>query len=72
MILINRTCFGKLDNDTAYYALVNWQERIPALVLAITIFFLGVQPTWLTRWSEPTTTAIVVTMPSSDQQVAIK
>ncbi|AFY67105.1 NADH-quinone oxidoreductase subunit M [Geitlerinema sp. PCC 7407] len=59
VILLNRTCFGKLDNSIAYFPKVEWRERIPALVLAITIFFLGIQPSWLVRWSEPTTTAMV-------------
>nr|WP_199314562.1 MULTISPECIES: NADH-quinone oxidoreductase subunit M [Desertifilum] len=62
VILINRTCFGKLDNATAYYPKVHLSERIPALILAALIFFLGVQPTWLVRWSEPTTTALVATL----------
>ena len=58
VILLNRTCFGKLDNK-AYYPKVQWAERIPALVLAAIIFILGVQPNWLIRWSEPTTAAMV-------------
>lgn len=39
VILLNRTCFGKLDNDTAYYPKVIWSERTPALVLAVVILF---------------------------------
>ena len=58
VILLNRTCFGKLDNK-AYYPKVQWAERIPALVLTAIIFILGVQPNWLVRWSEPTTAAMV-------------
>ena len=59
VILLNRTCFGKLDNDTAYYPQVTFTEQVPALILAATIFFLGVQPSWLVRWSETTTNAMV-------------
>lgn len=59
VILINRTCFGKLDNKTAYYPKVTLTEKIPALVLTAFIFFLGIQPTWLVRWSETTTAAMV-------------
>ena len=59
VILLNRTCFGKLDNNLAYYAKVLWHEKMPALFLAALILFLGIQPTWLVRWSEPTTTAMV-------------
>lgn len=63
VILLNRTCFGKLDNAIAYFPKVEWRERVPALVLALTIFFLGVQPNWLVRWSESTTTAMVAAVP---------
>jgi NAD(P)H-quinone oxidoreductase subunit 4 len=71
VILLNRTCFGRLDNDHAYYPKVNWQERIPALVLTALILILGLQPHWLLRWSEPTTTAMVAAVQlHSNQQVA--
>lgn len=63
VILLNRTCFGKLDNNLAYYPKVLWNEKVPALVLAALICFLGVQPTWLVRWSEATTTAMVAAIP---------
>lgn len=52
VILLNRTCFGKLDNATAYYPKVTGLEQVPALVLTALILFLGVQPVWLVRWSE--------------------
>ncbi len=58
VILLNRTCFGRLDNKLAYYPKVLWSERIPALLLAGVILFLGVQPQWLVHWSEPTTRAM--------------
>ncbi|MUL36763.1 NADH-quinone oxidoreductase subunit M [Gloeocapsopsis dulcis] len=69
VILLNRTCFGKLDNNLAYYPKVFWSEKIPAFILAGLIIFLGVQPTWLVRWSEPTTTAMVATIPGSEKDV---
>ncbi len=76
VILLNRTCFGKLDNDLAYYPKVLWSEKIPALVLTAFIIFLGVQPTWLVRWSEPTTTAMVAAILPAEKtvisQVALK
>jgi NAD(P)H-quinone oxidoreductase subunit 4 len=72
VILLNRTCFGKLDNNTAYYPKVLRAEKVPALVLAALIFFLGIQPTWLVRWTETTTTAIVAAVSTnSARQVAI-
>ena len=72
VILLNRTCFGKLDNKTAYYPRVLWAEKAPALVLAVLIFFLGIQPTWLVKWSETTTTQMVAAIPTNNnQQVAL-
>jgi NAD(P)H-quinone oxidoreductase subunit 4 len=46
-------------------------EKLPALVMTAIIFWLGVQPTWFVRWSEPTTTALVATtLAGQEQQVA--
>ncbi|MDX2273052.1 MAG: NADH-quinone oxidoreductase subunit M [Cyanobacteriota bacterium] len=53
VILLNRTCFGKLDNKTAYYPQVMGWEQTPAILLTLVIFILGVQPNWLVKWSEP-------------------
>ena len=69
VILLNRTCFGKLDNDLAYYPKVFWHEKIPAFTLAAVIIFLGVQPTYLVRWSEPTTTKMVANIPAIQKTV---
>jgi NAD(P)H-quinone oxidoreductase subunit 4 len=67
VILLNRTCFGKLDNATAYYPKVVFTEKFPALVLAGLILLLGVQPSWLVRWSESTATAFVAAIPTVEQ-----
>ena len=58
VILLNRTCFGKLDSSSAYYPRVSRMEYVPAFVLTIVILFLGIQPTWLVRWSQVTSDAI--------------
>jgi NAD(P)H-quinone oxidoreductase subunit 4 len=72
VILLNRTCFGKLDNNTAYYPKVLFAEKAPAFVLAALILFLGIQPTWLVRWMEPTTTAIIAAASTgNNQKIAI-
>ncbi|MEM1309132.1 MAG: NADH-quinone oxidoreductase subunit M, partial [Cyanobacteria bacterium P01_H01_bin.153] len=65
VILLNRTCFGRLDNDIAYFPKVDFIERFPAWVLASLILFLGLQPTWLVRWSAPTAASMVALMPTS-------
>lgn len=63
VILLNRTCFGKLDNDIAYFPKVTLTERVPAVVLAALILLLGVQPNWLVKWGEPTATDMVASLP---------
>ena len=72
VILLNRTCFGKLDNATAYYPKVLWSERIPALILVGLTFFLGVQPSWLMRWSEQSSAALVASVQVNPQQQIAK
>ncbi|MEO0947411.1 MAG: NADH-quinone oxidoreductase subunit M, partial [Cyanobacteria bacterium J06641_5] len=59
VILLNRTCFGRLDNDRAYFPKVVLDEKIPAYVLTTLILLLGIQPNWLMRWSEPTAVATI-------------
>lgn len=69
VIMLNRTCFGRLDTKTAYYPQVTLREQLPALVLTALIVWLGIQPTWLVRWSETTTKALVATAPVERQIV---
>ncbi|MGB3491532.1 MAG: NADH-quinone oxidoreductase subunit M [Elainellaceae cyanobacterium] len=68
VILLNRTCFGKLDNSIAYFPKLQWGERTPALVLAWIIFLLGIQPSWLVRWSESTSTAMIAALHTPVEQ----
>ncbi|MEO1622053.1 MAG: NADH-quinone oxidoreductase subunit M [Cyanobacteria bacterium J06632_3] len=60
VILLNRTCFGRLDNEQAYFPKVTLNEKIPAYVLAFAIVALGLQPGWLLRWGEPTAVRIII------------
>jgi NAD(P)H-quinone oxidoreductase subunit 4 len=72
VILLNRTCFGKLDNYTAYYPKVLRSESLPAIALTVVILLLGIQPNWLVRWIEPTTNTFVANLPAiAHQQIAI-
>jgi NAD(P)H-quinone oxidoreductase subunit 4 len=71
VILLNRTCFGRLDSQSAYYPRVTLKENIPAFALTALILFLGVQPSWLVRWSEPTSKALVAAAFPSQPIVAI-
>ena len=65
VILLNRTCFGKLDNHTAYYPKVSGIEQLPALILTALIVILGVQPSWLVRWSEVSAVQIIARVPDT-------
>ncbi len=66
VILINRTCFGRLDSQTAYYGKVSADERVPAFVLAALVVVLGLQPSWLVHWSEATSASMVAAIPAAE------
>ena len=68
VILLNRTCFGRLDTKTAYYPRVQFEDRLPALLLTALIIFLGIQPTWLVKWVESTSTAMIAAVPVAIEQ----
>lgn len=59
LLLVNRAFFGRLSPQVVDLPRVYWSNRIPAIVLAVLIVILGLQPSWLVRWSEVTTTAMV-------------
>ncbi|MEM6501900.1 MAG: NADH-quinone oxidoreductase subunit M [Cyanobacteria bacterium P01_C01_bin.89] len=65
VILLNRTCFGKLDNKIAYFPKVTFSENLPAIALAALVLFLGIQPNWLVRWGEPTATDMIAALPAT-------
>ncbi len=65
VILINRTCFGRLDSETAYYDKVTIAEKVPALVLAALVLILGLRPGWLVQWSAVTSEGLVAAVPTS-------
>jgi NAD(P)H-quinone oxidoreductase subunit 4 len=62
--LMNRAFFGRLSEQVVNLPRVLWTERSPAVVLAVLIVILGLQPGWLVRWSEPTTTAMITSFPA--------
>ncbi len=63
VILINRTCFGRLDSQKAYYNKVTNSEKAPALILAALVLVLGLQPNWLVVWSESTSARLIANIP---------
>ena len=68
VILLNRTCFGRLDSARAYYPRVLAAENMPALILTAVIFFLGIQPVWLVRWIETTATGMANGLTVAEQR----
>ncbi len=62
--LVNRAFFGRLSEQLMNLPQVQWTDRAPAVVLAVLIVILGIQPNWLVRWSEPTTTAMIRNLPA--------
>ncbi|NJL10538.1 MAG: NADH-quinone oxidoreductase subunit M [Calothrix sp. SM1_7_51] len=59
LILMNHAFFGRLSDTVKNLPRVYWSDRFPALILAILIVIFGLQPAWLIRWTQTTTTAIV-------------
>jgi len=64
LLLVNRTFFGRLPEQFSNLPKVYWSERLPSLVLALLIIFLGLQPSWMVFWSETTTTAMLINFPA--------
>ncbi len=72
VILINRTCFGRLNNQKAYYNKVTNSEKAPALILASLVLVLGLQPNWLVVWSESTSARLIAAVPiTQPSQIAL-
>jgi NAD(P)H-quinone oxidoreductase subunit 4 len=69
--LMNRAFFGRLSEQVVNLPRVQWSERIPAIVLAVLIVILGIQPNWLVRWSEPTTTATIANFPAMQESAQL-
>jgi NAD(P)H-quinone oxidoreductase subunit 4 len=63
LLLVNRTFFGRLPEQFSNLPQVTWSERYPGFILALLIVVLGLQPSWLVRWTEPTATAILANFP---------
>ncbi|MEB3295897.1 MAG: NADH-quinone oxidoreductase subunit M [Synechococcales bacterium] len=68
LLLVNRTFFGRLSEQFSNLPMVTWAERAPGIVLAVLIVLLGIQPSWMSQWTETTTTAILTDMPAIAQK----
>ncbi|MCD8488626.1 MAG: NADH-quinone oxidoreductase subunit M [Desertifilum sp.] len=65
LLLVNQAFFGRLSPLVEDLPPVQWSDRVPAIALAVLIVLLGVQPTWMVRWSEQTTTAVMKVFPQA-------
>ncbi len=63
VILLNRTCFGRLNNQLAYYPKVTIRESLPPLILTFLIILLGVQPNLLLSSMENTVDGLTTATP---------
>jgi len=70
LLMINRVFFGRLPVALSNLPTVPWSDRIPAIVLAVLIITLGLQPHWLVRWSETQTAALSNFRQESQETVA--
>ncbi|MGA1622487.1 MAG: NADH-quinone oxidoreductase subunit M [Synechocystis sp.] len=65
LLMVNRVFFGRLTPALSRLPRVLWQERLPAIALALIIIVLGIQPHWLTQWSEPQAAVLLTGHPDS-------
>jgi NAD(P)H-quinone oxidoreductase subunit 4 len=62
LLLVNRAFFGRLktqtgivpDSESKVLPIITWGERLPGMILALTIVVFGLQPNWVLRWSAGT------------------
>ncbi|MEC4819071.1 MAG: NADH-quinone oxidoreductase subunit M [Scytonema sp. PMC 1069.18] len=59
VMLINRVFFGRICAVIGDLPKVKWTESIPAVILAIAIVLIGIQPGWLIGKTEATTTTML-------------
>jgi len=52
LLMVNKVFFGRLTPELSNLPRVLWAERIPAIVLAVLIILFGLQPHFISRWSE--------------------
>jgi NAD(P)H-quinone oxidoreductase subunit 4 len=67
LLLVNRAFFGRLSPKVENLPPVQWSDRVPAIVLAVLIAILGIQPSWMVHWTEPSTTAMLNNYPTVAQ-----
>ena len=69
LLLANRVFFGRLSETVVNLPPLEWSDRIPAIILAVLIVILGIQPNLMVRWTETQTNTMVVSQPILQQIV---
>jgi NAD(P)H-quinone oxidoreductase subunit 4 len=59
LLLVNRVFFGRLSPLVQNLDRVYWSDRLPALALVAVIILFGLQPNYLSMWSESKASVIV-------------
>jgi NAD(P)H-quinone oxidoreductase subunit 4 len=72
LLLVNNTFFGRLPPQFFDLPMVSWSERSPGLVLAVLIVVFGLSPSWISRWTEVTTSALIRDFPTVTHQVFLQ
>ncbi len=72
LLMVNRVFFGRLTPELSQIPRVLWYERLPAFVLAVLIVVLGIQPSWMVRWSETQTGLLLTGQSQLEAQVNLK
>ena len=67
LLLTNRVFFGRLSEIVINLPPVQWSDRIPAIILALLIVVLGIQPNWVVRWTETEANTMSVSQPVLSQ-----
>ncbi len=67
LLLANRVFFGRLSETVENLPPVQLSDRIPAIILAVLIVILGIQPNWMVRWTEAKTNTMISSQPSLQQ-----
>jgi NAD(P)H-quinone oxidoreductase subunit 4 len=69
LLLVNQAFFGRLvtraDGKVVTLPPVAWSDRYPGIVLAILIVLFGLQPSWITGWTEASLTQLTPAAPVS-------
>ncbi|MFM2430650.1 MAG: hypothetical protein RLZZ511_1863 [Cyanobacteriota bacterium] len=69
LLLVNKTFFGRLPIEFSNLPEVRWSERAPGAVLALLIILFGLQPMWMSRWVESTSTAMMANFPQQPRKL---